>query len=73
VTAILGCLWRVRGLGNHAAWAIVAPINFVNLVVVEALPNRYEPKSDSRGLRVAFAVSGLMIWIVALSVIMKLL
>ncbi len=45
VTAILGCLWRVRGLGQHPVWAIVAPF-MGNLVVVEALSNRYEPESD---------------------------
>jgi hypothetical protein len=71
VTAILGCLWRVRGLGHHAAWAIVAPFSYVNLVVVEALSNRYEPDSDRRGLRVAFAVLGQFAWLMVWSQIIK--
>jgi hypothetical protein len=71
VTSTLGCLWRVRGLGQHAAWAIVAPLSGVNLVVVEALYNRYEPQSDLRILRVALAVGGLTVWGIALSQIIK--
>jgi hypothetical protein len=73
VTATLGCLWRVRGLGQHAAWAIVAPLPCLNLVAVEVLSNRYEPQSDRRGLRVAFAVLGLLAWLIALSQIIKFL
>jgi len=73
VSAILGCLWRVRGLGQHAAWALVAPLLCVNAVVVEALPNRYEPHSDRRGLRLASAVSGLVTWWIALSQVVKCL
>jgi hypothetical protein len=56
VTAILGCFWRVRGLGQHAAWAIVAPVLGLNLLLLEALSNRYEPESDRRLLRALVAV-----------------
>jgi hypothetical protein len=73
VTATLGCLRRVRGLGQPAAWAIVAPLFGVNLVVVEALSNRYEPRSDLRVLRVALAVGGLTAWGIALSQVIRLL
>jgi hypothetical protein len=73
VGAVLGCLWRVRGLGQHAAWAIVAPLFWINVIVMEALPNRYEPHSDRRSLRLAFAVAGVAAWWIALSQVVKLL
>ncbi len=73
VSAVLGFLWRVRGLGQHAVWAIVAPFFWINVLVMEALPNRYEPNADRRGLRLAVAASGLAVWTIALSQIVKLL
>ncbi|MBI4964365.1 MAG: hypothetical protein HY913_13895 [Desulfomonile tiedjei] len=73
VTAIVGCLWRLRGLGQNAAWAIVAPVVGLNLIVVEALPNRYEPQSYPRLLRLAFAAVGIAGWGIALSQIIRLL
>jgi hypothetical protein len=62
VAAILGCLWRVRGLGHHPFWAIVAPLFCGNLVVIEALSNRYEPESDRRGFRLTIAIIGALTW-----------
>jgi hypothetical protein len=73
VFSVLGCLWRVRGLGQRAAWAIVAPLFWINVIVIEALPNRYEPHSDRRSLRLAFAVTGVVVWWIALSQVVKLL
>jgi hypothetical protein len=73
VTATLGCLWRVKGLGQHAAWGIVAPLVCGNLIVIEALSNRYEPDSDRRVLRVALAIFGLAAWGIGLSQIVKFL
>jgi hypothetical protein len=73
VTVILGCWWRVRGLGQHPVWAIVAPLNFVNLIVIEALSNRYEPQSDRRDLRVSCAIFGQFAWAIAWSQIIKIL
>jgi hypothetical protein len=73
ISVVLGCLWRVRGLGQHAAWAVVAPLFFLNVVVLEALPNRYEPHSDVRALRLAFAVSGVVAWWITLLLVVKLL
>jgi hypothetical protein len=73
VTAVLGCLWRVRGLGHHAAWAIVAPFHGINVLVMEALPNRYEPDVDRRVWSLAFAVGGLAAWTIVLSQVVKFL
>jgi hypothetical protein len=73
VTAIWGCLWRVRGLGQNAAWAIVAPVLVLNLLVVEALPNRYEPQSFPKVLWVALAVGVLGACGIALAMISRLL
>jgi len=72
VISVLGCLWRVRGLGQNAFWAIVAPIPGVNLVVLEALSNRYEPDTNPRGFRITFAASCVLAWFVALSQVVKL-
>ncbi len=72
VTATSGCLWRVRGLGQHPVWAMVAPF-MGNLVVVEALSNRYEPESDRRGLRLALAILGLAPWGIAMAIVARLL
>ncbi len=71
VTSVLGCFWRLRGLGQSGAWGILAPVVGLNLLVVEALPNRYEPQSDLRVLRVALAVGGIFAWGMALSQIIK--
>lgn len=73
VSAIWGCLWRVRGLGQNSAWAIVAPVVGLNLVVVEALPNRYEPRSDPRVLRMASAVGVVVAFGITAAVINRLL
>lgn len=62
VTAVLGSLLRVRGLGQHPVWAIVAPLFCGNIIVIEALPNRYEPESDRRGLRVTIGIFGALAW-----------
>ena len=73
VSAVLGCLWRERGLGQNAVWAIVAPFPGINVLVMEALPNRYEPDEDRRVLRLAFAVGGLAAWTLVLSQVVNLL
>jgi hypothetical protein len=58
-------------LALEGPWGIVAPLPGINLLVVEALPNRYEPQSFPRVLRVALAVGGFFAWGIALSQIIK--
>jgi hypothetical protein len=73
VTAIWGCFWRLRGLGQSGAWGIVAPLPGINLLVVEALPNRYEPQSFPRVLRVALVLGVLGACGIAWTIISRLL
>jgi hypothetical protein len=71
VTVILGCLWRVRGLGQHPAWAVVAPLFWLNIIVMVALPNRYEPESGRRGLWLGVSVLVMLLWIMMLTLFIK--
>jgi hypothetical protein len=71
VTAILGCLWRVRGLGRHPVWAVVAPLFVLNIIVMAALPNRYEPEAGRRNLWLVVAVLVMLLWIMMLSLFIK--